>query len=129
MSFEMLVKERRDENGLVGVYDLEAKEWRKVYAVDAREMIAGGTAAWDDPAGTEPPKDTSGQKISGDVDFNAYKDDQLRMFIGKAGLDLPASATRVQMIEALDEAGFKPPAEQQKSDPKTGQKSDQKNKK
>lgn len=108
MSFESRVAERRDENGLVEVFDLEDKQWRKAYPVDAREMILKNTAAWDDPSGTEPPKDTSGQRTTEQVDFNQFKDDQLRVFIGKAKLDLPASATRAQMIEALDEVGYRP---------------------
>lgn len=118
---------QRGEDGKVEVWDIPDGKWKRVAYVDAREMLALGTASLDGPdtptkpgnpsaevdsagsKGSEGKADASVPPDSDEpVDFSRFKVSELQAFCAQAQLDVPDNATKAKLIEILDRASFKP---------------------
>lgn len=98
------------KTGKVRVWDIPGETWRDVFPVDAREMIAAGTARLHR---TEAEADKAAQAESdppaSDDDLLKFSRAQLNDFAKSVGIDGEAFANKAQVVEALRAADFRIP--------------------
>lgn len=99
------------KDGLTCVWDLVAKKWKRVYPVDAREMIKLGVASVscpEDKAPEPPPEKSAPLGTVSQPDFSRYNVPQLQGFADEAGIPNFRSMNKATLIESLLQVGFVP---------------------
>ena len=99
-------------DGMTDIYDIPAKKWRRVYPVDAREMIDLGTGSFTAPGEPAPVPANSGEQQSQDSDkahdFSKHTVPDLKEMAEEAGIENFAKMNKAELIAALIAANYDP---------------------
>ena len=89
-----------DERGKVNVYLINEKKWKKLWPIDAMDMMRAGAANLEGP---EPEQ----VKVEV-VDYSKYKVAELKAFGQLANIEGSDNMTKEKLIEALAAAKYVP---------------------